>query len=32
VLTDRIIYDEDYEFEAKDYEERISERIFEKIY
>ena len=32
VLTGRITHDEDHEFEVKDYEEQISERIFEKLY
>ena len=32
VLTGRITHDEDHKFEVKDYEEQISERIFEKIY
>ena len=32
VLTGRITHDEDHEFKVEDYEEQISERIFEKIY
>nr|DAY29459.1 MAG TPA: hypothetical protein [Caudoviricetes sp.] len=32
VLTGRITHDEDHEFRVEDYEEAISERIFEKLY
>lgn len=32
VLTGRITHDEDHEFRVEDYEEDISERLFEKLY
>nr|DAR48873.1 MAG TPA: hypothetical protein [Caudoviricetes sp.] len=32
VLTGRITHDEDHEFRVEDYEEEISERLFEKLY
>ena len=32
VLTGKITHDEDHEFRVEDYEEQISERIFENLY